>query len=101
MTVHEQEFSLDDNIIEKVDSYIYLGRTITLGKGDQTAEIKRQIRMMWAAVGRLSYILKNPKLSINLKKRIFDTCILSIARDRVAWREKREAYVEEWPSKGS
>lgn len=34
--------------------------------------------MMWTVVGRLSYILKNPKVLINLKRRVFDTGILPV-----------------------
>ncbi|KAF2894939.1 hypothetical protein ILUMI_11235 [Ignelater luminosus] len=36
MTANEQEFRLDDNVIETVDSYIYLGHVITCRKGNQT-----------------------------------------------------------------
>ncbi|KAF2886627.1 hypothetical protein ILUMI_19546 [Ignelater luminosus] len=43
VTADEQEFRLDDNVMKKANSYIYiyLDHTITLRKGNQTIEVKR------------------------------------------------------------
>jgi len=64
--------------IEKVNEYIYLGHTITLGKENQTAEITGRIRLTWAAVGKLGTTLRKPTLPINLKKKVFNTCVLPV-----------------------
>lgn len=68
---------IEGNIINNVDQYIYLGHTIALGKPNQTAEINRRVRLSWAAFGKLSYVLKS-KIPINLKRKVFDTCILPV-----------------------
>ncbi|XP_030746034.1 uncharacterized protein LOC115874876 [Sitophilus oryzae] len=49
--------------IEQVEEYIYLGQMIKLKKENQTAEIKRRVRLAWAAFGKLSYILQKKKIS--------------------------------------
>lgn len=69
---------LEGQKIEKVNEFIYLGHTITLGKENQTAEIIRRIRLTWAAVGRLGTKLRNPTLPVNLKRKVFNTCILPV-----------------------
>jgi len=56
-----------------------LGHTIKTGKENQTAEIKHRKRLAWTAFGKLSYILKNRVILINLKQKVFDTCILPVA----------------------
>jgi len=58
---------------------IHIFRTlITLGKENQTAEITRRIRLTWAAVGKLGTTLRTSTLPINLKKKVFNTCVLSV-----------------------
>lgn len=36
---------VDNNLLEKVDQYIYLGHIIKVGKDNQSAEIQRKIRV--------------------------------------------------------
>ena len=64
--------------IEKVESYVYLGHTVMLGRENQVIEIERRRGLAWAAFGKLSYILKSPKYALYLKKRLFDACILPV-----------------------
>lgn len=64
--------------IENVDSYIYLGHTLKLGKENQDAEIDRRIRLAWQAFGKLSFILKSRTFPIKLKAKIFDSCVLPV-----------------------
>jgi len=45
--------NIDDQIVENVKEYVYLGHTIKLGKENQTAEITRRVRLMWA--GKLKH----------------------------------------------
>jgi len=49
-----------------------------MGKENQTAEIKRRIKLTWIAFGKLN-IVKNPDIPINLKRKIFNACILPVA----------------------
>lgn len=70
---------IENHTLEVVDEYVYLGHIIKLGKNNQTAEITRRIGLSWAAFGRLSYILREPKIPINLKRKVYDMCILPVA----------------------
>lgn len=70
---------IDGKEIEKVEEYVYLGHTIRVGKENQTAEIGRRIRLTWSAFGKMRYIFKNSGIPINLKRKVFDTCILPVA----------------------
>lgn len=74
----EDSLSIDSQIIERMEKYIYLGHAIKLGKEDRTTEIDRRVRMTEAALGKLSFSLKNPKVPINLKRNVHDMCIISV-----------------------
>ena len=50
-----------------------------MGKKNQTAEINRRIGLTWAAFGRLRYILKDETIPINLKRKVYESCILPVA----------------------
>lgn len=71
--------SIENHQIENVSEYIYLGHLIKLNKENQTKEITRRIGLTWAAFGKMGYILKNSKIPINLKRKVYDTCVLPIA----------------------
>lgn len=49
-----------------------------MGK-DNKSEITRRIGLTWAVFGRLSYILREPKIPINLKRKVYNTCVLPVA----------------------
>ncbi|XP_044755023.1 uncharacterized protein LOC123313977 [Coccinella septempunctata] len=66
-------------IIGNTTEHIYIDGTrhsIRIGKENQTAELKRRIRLTWMAFGEMSYIFRNNDIPINLKRKVFDTCIL-------------------------
>lgn len=76
---HEQtNITIQNHSIENVEHYVYLGHDIRLGKSNQDAEIKRRTQLAWAAFGKLTYILKNNSIPINLKRKVYDTCILPV-----------------------
>ena len=70
--------TIDNHTLEIVEEYVYLEHNIKLGKENQTAEITRRIGLTWAAFGKLSYILRNPRVPTNLKRKLHDTCILPV-----------------------
>ncbi|KAM0735271.1 LINE-1 retrotransposable element ORF2 protein [Formica fusca] len=70
--------TIDNHTLEIVEEYVYLEHNIKLGKENQTAEITRRIGSTWAAFGKLSYILRNPRVPTNLKRKVNDTCILPV-----------------------
>ena len=73
----KEPIRVDGKVIEAVDKYVYLGKTITL-TGDIEAEIKKRIGLGWNAFGKWSHILKNKKTSATIKKRLMDTYILPV-----------------------
>jgi len=71
-------FGNDTITIQNIEEYMYLGHIIRLGKQNQAAEVARRIGLSWAAFGRLRYILRDPKIPINLKQKVYETCILPV-----------------------
>ncbi|CAG9828956.1 unnamed protein product [Diabrotica balteata] len=65
--------------IEQAQEYIiYLSQTIKLNKENQTAEIKRRVRLAWAAFSKLRYILKNKRYPQHLKTKVYNQCVLPV-----------------------
>lgn len=79
MSTSNMRVIIENHTLELVEEYIYLGHSIKIGKSNQTAEITRRIGLSWAAFGKLSYILRQPKIPVNLKRKVYDTCILPVA----------------------
>lgn len=73
----DRDIKIGDTVIERVDSYVYLGHKLQLGLGNQTAEINRRIGLAWAAFGKLRLIFKS-KMNNSLKRKVFDTCVLPV-----------------------
>ena len=62
--------TVDGNIIEKVDRYVYLsGKTVTQ-VGDLLPEIKRCIALGWTAFSKVANITKSRKASMNVKRKV-------------------------------
>ena len=78
MSQEQTNIKIQNHIIENVEHYVYLGHDIRLGKLNQDAEIKRRTQLSWAAFGKLAYVLKNKTIPINLKRKVYDTCILPV-----------------------
>jgi hypothetical protein len=73
----DRDIKIGDTVIERVDSYVYLGHKLKLGLDNQTAEIRRRIGLGWAAFGKLSLIFKS-KMNNSLKRKVFDSCVLPV-----------------------
>ena len=73
----DRDIKIGDTIIERVDSYVYLGHKLKLGLDNQTAEVKRRIGLGWAAFGKLRLIFKS-KMNNSLKRKVFDSCVLPV-----------------------
>lgn len=74
---NEESITIDEQDIEKVETYIYLGQAVTAEKLNQEKEISRRIKLTWAAYGKLKYIL-NMKIPVRLKIKIYNECILPV-----------------------
>lgn len=79
MSTDNIDVIIENQPIEVVNEYNYLGHIIKLGKENQTAEINRRTGLAWAAFSRMAYILKNHDVPISLKRKIYNTCILPVA----------------------
>ena len=69
--------AVDGNTIEKVDRYVYLGKTVTQ-TGDLLREIKRRIALGWAAFSKVANIMKSRKASMNVKRKVHNEYVLPV-----------------------
>ena len=74
-----RDIIIEHRIVEHVNEYVYLGHAVKLSKKKQTAEINRRIGLTWSAFGMLRYILKDETIPINLKRKVYESCILPVA----------------------
>ena len=70
-------FTVDGNVIEKVDRCVYLGKTVTQA-GDLLPEIKICIALGSAAFGKVVNITKCMKASMKIKRKIQNEYVLSV-----------------------
>ena len=75
--VNKSTITVDGKIIEEVDSYVYLGKTLTLD-GDLLPEIRKRIALSWAAFGKVDNIMRSRKASMKIKRKIHDEYILPV-----------------------
>ena len=61
--------TVDGNVIENVDRYTCLGKTVT-DAGDLLPEIKRRIALGWVAFSKVANIMKSRKASMKIKRKI-------------------------------
>lgn len=64
--------------MENVSEYICLGQKIQLGINNQSYELARSVRQCWLAFDRMGFISISREIPINLKPRVFDSCILPV-----------------------
>jgi len=68
---------VDGTTIERVKSYVYLGRTITQD-GDLLPEVKRRIALGWAAFGKVDNIMRSRNANMKVKRKVFNEYILPV-----------------------
>ena len=71
-----RKITIDNNEIEEVDHYIYLGQRISMETASKEQEIKRRITLGWHAFGRASAIFKNKEIPTCLKRQVYNQCII-------------------------
>ena len=77
MTNHDtdEKIHIEGIEIEKVNEYRYLGQSITME--DKTAqEVEIKIKAGWSVFGRYRDIFLDEDIPINLKKKVFNQCVL-------------------------
>ena len=72
----EISIKINDDKIEVVQNYIYLGQNISLKSTSKSEEIKRRITIGWQAFGRAGEIFRNKNIPLIQKRQIYNQCIL-------------------------
>ena len=66
---------IENEEIEKVHSYKYLGQTTFL-KDTSKEEVARRIRAGWSCFGKNREIFMDDKMPLSLKRQVFDQCVI-------------------------
>ena len=69
--------SVENSVLEVVDSYVYLGQVVQLGRSDFQKEANRRIQLGWAAFGKLRNVFSSD-IPQCLKSKVFDQCVLPV-----------------------
>lgn len=70
-----QTVKLNNNIVEEVDSYTYLGQTIRMDN-DIKQEIMRRKRAAWTSFNQIKTTITNPEIELNIRSNLFNSNIL-------------------------
>ena len=71
----EEEIKIENEKIEKVESYNYLGQ-ITTTKRKLEDEVKERIRKTWSCFGKNREIFLDKTLPLSLKRQVFNQCVI-------------------------
>ena len=72
--VQSNTIKIDNETIEEVDEYSYLGQVLKLTK-DHANEVKRHITIGWKAFGKQRLIFRS-HLPICLKRKVYNQCVI-------------------------
>ena len=72
---NQDSLCIENEEIEKVEHYKYLGQTTYL-KETTKEEIKCRIRTGWSCFGRNREVFLDEKLPMSLRRQVFDQCVL-------------------------
>jgi hypothetical protein len=75
-TEDDRKIQLNNQEIEKINNFVYLGQMIETNRNIET-EINRRISQGWRQFGKLNKIFK-ADIPLCLKKKVFDQCILPV-----------------------
>ena len=74
--INSYSIKVDNNELEIIDNYIYLGRKITMNN-DFMEEILNRTKLGWRKFCQLNTILKS-NMPFCLKRKLFDQCVLPV-----------------------
>jgi len=66
---------LENELIECVESYKYLGQTVKM-ENNTREEVMLRIKAGWSCFGRYKHILCDKSLPMTLRKRVYNQCVL-------------------------
>ncbi|CAH2102789.1 unnamed protein product [Euphydryas editha] len=70
-----KKITIENETIEYVDQYIYLGKQIGFDNNNNELEVERRIRNTWNKFWSYKEIMKS-NVPVELKKKIMDSCII-------------------------
>lgn len=71
-----EPMTINQDYVEQVSSFEYLGYEFRIGRDNQTCEITRPIGFAWIAFGKLANVLKST-IPNCLKRKLFVQCLLT------------------------
>ena len=71
----DEKITIEDQEIERVEEYKYLGQTLRL-KDCSKEEIMRRIKAGWSCFGRHKDILCNKNIPMSLRRKVYNQCVL-------------------------
>ena len=72
----DEEVKIENEKLEKVESYNYLGQISTTNRKSED-EIKERIRKSWSCFGKNREIFMDKNLPLSLNRKVFNQCIIS------------------------
>ena len=81
--------TVENDTIEKVDRYKYLGQTVMLNEHTRE-EVKIRIKAGWSCFGRYKDILCDTKLPMSIWRRMYNQCVIPTMTDGAeTWRNSK------------
>ena len=71
----DEEIIIENEKLEKVESYNYLGQITTTNRKSED-KIKERIRKSWSCFGKNREIFMDKNLPLSLKRQVFNKCII-------------------------
>ena len=71
----DEKIFIEDQEIEKVEEYKYLGQTLKL-KDCSKEEVLKRIKAGWSCFGRHKEILCNKDIPMSLRRKVYNQCVL-------------------------
>ena len=93
--------TLQDELIEQVTNFNYLGHTISC-KGDHTPALEHRINIGWAAVNRNKTLLTSKRIPLHIKTKVYKTYIIpavTYGLEAIAWTKSLENKLEIFQNK--
>lgn len=72
---HKSPIVVNNNTIDYVDDYIYLGKQVSFRKNNNIEEIDRRISITWKKFWAYKEVMKS-NMDLKLKKKVMDSCLL-------------------------
>ncbi|KAG7297348.1 hypothetical protein JYU34_013337 [Plutella xylostella] len=76
-TVNREVICIDNNEIEYIEDYTYLGQTMSF-HDKMTKEIDKRVANAWKRFWSLKEIMKSKTTKMSIKRKVFNTCILPV-----------------------